>query len=259
MQHNVVWLTSDQSSDGHGLLTGKEVPTESSLAYMARVEGRAVKNKLTYDKTQVRLAVDIPEDDPALRPFVTWAKAHEGMQWAKRMGLSAVMDLSKTTRSLTELALRTRTKEKTWWLYFGAVAPERIVKVDFQTRSGFERYEFEAHGRQALHDARLVVASESSLLDLQAHFVPLHPLDRVKAFAINAKPNEAPSIQIRGDGYHFIFQIDSGKQIYGAVPENLAALQSWIARHSGELMQCWHEATEVYRRYYPEPSTGQNF
>ncbi len=251
-QHNVVWLTSDPAHEGHGLPTGKEVLTASKREYMARVQLKPVLNDVVYDKTRIRLSVDLSDRDPALVPFVSWARQHEDMQYARRMGLSAVMDLSKVKGNVTSLALRTRTKEKTWWLYFGAIGPQRIVAADFRTTSAYQPYDFEAHGRSAMHDAGQVVVSPATLAELQTYFEPQHALDRVKAFAICVRPDETPSIQIRGDGVHLIFRIGSADLIYGTTPPNIDRLRAWIHRHAVELTRCWGDAMEVYFRYYPQ-------
>jgi hypothetical protein len=47
----IVWLTTDASHIGHGLLTGNESVTSSQAIYMELVQGVRPKNLITHDKT----------------------------------------------------------------------------------------------------------------------------------------------------------------------------------------------------------------
>jgi hypothetical protein len=152
IERNVVWLTEDPTSSGHGLTNGREILTSSNIAYMEKVQGEPIRNTVTYDKTKVRLSFEVEPTDAQLQRFVDWAKTTETLKFAKITGLSAVVNLSKTKENLTSLGARLKTKERTWWLYFGSIAPEFIRTVEVATPSGWAAYDFETHGRSAMHD-----------------------------------------------------------------------------------------------------------
>jgi hypothetical protein len=48
----IVWLTTDASPDGHGLLTGKEVLTIGQINYVQQVTG-PIRNTVTANKREL--------------------------------------------------------------------------------------------------------------------------------------------------------------------------------------------------------------
>lgn len=86
---NAVWLTASPFPDGHGL--------DGGIA----------------DKRRVRLSVDLPSDDPALRRWRDWAgKNGVAQEWYRTLDRAAGGG------------------SKTWWLYFGVIPPNALTLRD---------------------------------------------------------------------------------------------------------------------------------
>lgn len=49
-------------ADGHGVLTGQEKMTARNMAYLTRVQGSAPKNSVMFNKTRIRITVEMDAD-----------------------------------------------------------------------------------------------------------------------------------------------------------------------------------------------------
>lgn len=250
----VVWLTTDPQADGHGLLTGQEKLTASRLAYVTRVEGAAPKNSVVFNKTRIRITVDLPADDSLIMPFVDYyAQRGEKPDEAKLMGLSAYVEnpwrLPRATQR--HLMKTTATKESSWWLSFGPISASAITRVEYNGPTGFVDYEFETHGRRPFQDAGFVATCDATLQSLRPLMHCQHPFEIPKAFTFCADPKQAACVIIRGGGRDYVFDLANGAPLYGTSHPNGPALSIWVRQHSSELLDCWAEAVDIYKTYYP--------
>jgi hypothetical protein len=78
-------------------------------------------NVLPVDKTAVRLTVQIPGDDPHLLP---WKEA------ARRLAV--------TTAYYRELDASGGGGARDWYVYFGVIPPEWIIRIETKERLGYE-------------------------------------------------------------------------------------------------------------------------
>lgn len=255
ISHGVAWFTTDPNPAGHGLLRGDEVFTRSQRAHQERVTGRPLRNNVALDKTAIRIAVDVdPATNPRLMSFMDYAKKYESKDWAKVMGLSAIVDLGKlTAKDIKKLIRTASTKETTWWVSFGPVTAEHFVGVDFNTGGGkFVPYEFEAQGRKAMLACGFAAPDQAAQAGIAEIVRPAHALERPKALVFCDDPAKAPKVVVRGGGTTRGFEIEGGRQIVGTECEETAPLQQWIAKHEDQLQANWREAREVFFSYYPE-------
>ncbi len=250
----VLWLTSDPDFNGHGLLTGKERPTDSEKRYLEKVQGGPLKNEVMADKTAIRIHVDIEDDDPMLHSFVDWSKRNERPGYARIMGLSALYDIKALSDAELQRAYKhAKTKETTWMLYFGNVPPTQISGVSALAGKQFVPYDFERNGRESLRENGLTIVNADSLHRLQDFLPPLYQFDLPKAFCICTDVSDRPFVVIRGAGYQFSVDLSSGELREGeATATILAATKVWVGERQAELEACWEDATETYFRFYPE-------
>ncbi|MDC6179729.1 hypothetical protein [Ralstonia solanacearum] len=258
IRNSVVWLTTDPDVDGHGLTTGRETMTASSIEYLTRVEGAAPKNGIFMNKTRVRLTVDLPEDTATLMSFVEYyARRGEKPDEAKMMGLSAYVEnpwrLPLTKRR--QLMKTTATKEGTWWLSFVPISADEITRVEYNSPAGFVDYDFETHGRRHLYDAGFVVPSAATLESLRPLVPCDKPFEKARAFAICVDAKHDPHVVIRGGGQDCPFDAVTGATLFGMSHPNGEALSAWVRDHSAELLDCWAQAVEVHYNYYPSAGT----
>jgi hypothetical protein len=107
---NAVWLTSDRSTDGHGLSGGCPVTPED--AQFLRLPWT---DDLVWPNTRaVRLTVKVPHGDRSLVSWKSWANKHVCPKWRKPY----------------EEAGGGRAKAKTWFIYWGVVPPAWIVQKE---------------------------------------------------------------------------------------------------------------------------------
>ena len=257
IQQQVVWLTTDKSPAHHGLLTGNEVLTTSQIAYQERVQGGPARNQRTLDKTQLRIGVELdPDTEPGLMSFNQWCTMQGEPSYAKRIGLSARVDLRKYTDAQRKKMMKIEpTKEQTWWLSFTPVQTNKFVSVDFNDNGVFVPYDFESHGRAALRRDGLAVPSRSTLDEL-AQLVPsTHQFETAKALMICAEPTMRQVVVIRGGGQMDAYDVSNGQHVMGNPDRAPYDVQDWIARHRAELMTCWEQAIELYYEAYPARRT----
>ncbi|WP_310135336.1 hypothetical protein [Paraburkholderia terricola] len=218
-----------------------------------------MKNEVMADKTAIRITVDLDDDDPLLHSFVEWSKENERPGYAKTIGLSALYDL----RSLSDAELKraykkAQTKEGTWWLYFGEVAPSSITRVAAISGSAFVPYSFESHGRKTFRQYGFSAVGPESLASLAPLLPSAHAFDVAKAFCICADAGARSTVVVRGGGYQFELDLQTGRLLKGDAPENLAAIVEWIRRHESELAACWTDSVEVFHHYYPDQRRMEN-
>lgn len=258
IRDSVVWLATDPEPAGHGLLTGKEKMTASNFAYLTRVQGSAPKNSVMFNKTRIRITVELEAGDGTLIPFVDYyASQGEKPLEAKLMGLSAYVEnpwrLPFAKRQ--QLMKTTVTKEASWWLSFAPIAASKITRVEYNSAAGFVDYDFDAHGRRHFHDAGFVAPCAATLESLRP-LVPCHnPFEKAKAFAFCADPKQDACVVIRGGGEDYAFDVATGDSLFGTSHPNGPALSEWVRLHSAELLECWAQATDVYYTYYPNEGT----
>lgn len=256
------WLTTDPHAEGHGLLTGKEQPTDSQLRYMERVQGALPLNGIMFNKTRIRLTFDVPSDSATLMPFVEYyAMRGEKPEEAKLMGLSAYVHnpWQMPAAQRRQLVKTMTTKEQTWWLSFAPVPASAITAVDYNSREGFVPYDFETHGRRPFRDAGLVAPSAATLATLRTLVPTTLPFEVPKAFAFCHNLKHAPAVIVRGGGVDTCFELATGALLFGTTHPNSAALAAWVRGHAAELQSCWEEAIEVYHAYHTQraPSQGR--
>lgn len=252
IMYGVLWLTTDPTHWGHGLLTGKERPTESQKRYIERLQGRPMENEAMADKTAVRIAVELDDDDPLLHSFVAWSKVNERPMYARSMGLSALYDLNSLSDAQLKRAYKNaRTKEGTWWLYFNALSPLRIVSVAALVDSAFVPYSFESHGRNVFREYGFAVVSQNSLTSLASLLPSTHEFDIAKAFCICTDSSARPTVVVRGGGYQFELDLETAAALKGDLPSNLDAIVEWVDGCRAELAECWNDAKEIFYNFYP--------
>lgn len=254
IQHQVVWLTTDEAPEHHGLLKGNETLTPAQIAYQERVQGGPARNLRTLNKTQLRIGVELdPDAEPGLMSFADWCSRQADPTYAKRIGLSARVDLRRYTEVQRKKMMKTETtKENTWWLSFTPVKPERFVNVDFNDKGTFVPYDFESHGRAALRRDGIAVVPRP-LLDELAQLVPsTHRFETTKALMICGEPSMRPMVVVRGGGQMDAYDISNGQHVVASPGRAPYDVQDWLLRHRAELMTCWEQAIELFYEAYPE-------
>jgi hypothetical protein len=253
---DVVWLTTDPSPDGHGLLNGREKLTASQVAYMQKVQGGPLRNARTTDKTKIRLTVNLPDDElHILQSYVEYCRTREGGEkFAKVMGLSCYFDVgSIEPKRLKALMKSQRTKEKTWWISFAPIPARYIAAVDYRHSDSFRPYSFDQVGRAELEEVGLYAPSSQSLEALQSIVPPSHLFEQTKALVICTAPANNPVVLIRGAGTERFFDINECQRIAGpAAADDEPRIIEWLRQHRAELLACWERAIDSYYTYYPE-------
>lgn len=105
---NAVWLTTDRSPSGHGLTDGRELTDQEKL--LKKLDP-ALPARFP-DKRAVRITLRIPSTDRNLRHWPAWGK--------KRLESGWYQTLSRIGGG----------KDRSWWLYWGVIPPERFDKVE---------------------------------------------------------------------------------------------------------------------------------
>jgi hypothetical protein len=253
---NVVWLTSDPSSEGHGLTTGQEKNlTESQIRHLEKVQGGPLRNHVMQDKTAIRLTYALPDDWTAIvQNFVDYCRVNEqdGELVAKMTGLSCYMDVNAADDKRLKRAFKTmKTKEKTWWISFAPIPSDLIVAVDVKTNKGYQPYAFDPHGRIGMANVGLFAPSEATLATLQPLLPGLHQFEIAKARMICTDPAQEPMVAIRGRGTERIFTIRDTRLVDGSDLKQ-HELEDWVRQHRDELLGCWQQAVESYHSFHPE-------
>lgn len=111
---NAVWLTTDRSSDGHGL-GGSELMTDEDRLRIFRWKGEMPPEGARWaNKRAVRITVKLPSSDAKLKEWLPWARKRLDPDWLAQ---------------LNEAGGGNR-KARTWRLYFGIIPPSAFVAVD---------------------------------------------------------------------------------------------------------------------------------
>jgi len=109
---NAVWLTTDPQPKGHGLGLPGALTEEDRLRHFEVFGTMPPKGSRYPDKRAVRITVNIPKGDPRLQRWTRWARKHCE---------PGVYD---------NLARADGSGHKTWWLYFGSIAPNQFRDID---------------------------------------------------------------------------------------------------------------------------------
>jgi hypothetical protein len=254
--HDVVWLTSDPSSEGHGLTTGQEKLTESQIRHLEKVQGGPLRNHVTQDKTAIRLAYALSDDWMAIvQNFVEYCRRNErdGELFAKAMGLSCYTNIQETDKKrLKNLMKSVKTKEKTWWISFVPIPSELIVAVDAKTDAGYVPYTFEQHGRTGMEKVGFFSPSEETLATLQRLLHGKHKFEIAKARVICKDPAHEPVVALRGEAAEWMFTVRDARLVAGP-DQKREALATWVLQNCDELLDCWKEAVRSYYTFYPTP------
>ena len=107
---NAVWFTTEPQPEGHGLGEFKILTEEDRKLHFEVFGVLPPEGAVFFDKKAVRITVVIPSNDRRLVRWLTWGHEHcePGLYDALSKGNS----------------------HKTWWLYFGTVAPDQFRAVD---------------------------------------------------------------------------------------------------------------------------------
>lgn len=252
--HNVVWLTSDPTSEGHGLLTGDEKNlTLGEIQHMEAVQGGPLRNTFMQKKTAVRLTYVLPADwTYIVQNYVEYCRGNEGGElFAKTTGLSCFVDITNASdKRLKSLMKTVKTKEQTWWISFTPIPSAFVAAIDIKTDKGYVPYSFEPYGRRGLEDVGFFCPPPSALQQLQHLLTGLHPFEQANARVLCADPVHEPTVAIRGGGTERILAIRDGRLVRGA-DQHLVAIQNWVSVHREALLECWSRAEKSYRAFYP--------
>ena len=249
----IVWLTSDQSHEGHGLLTGAEKYGEKERDYAERVTGIRPKNDFVPDKTRIRIKIRLSSSDRHLSSYVKYCMNNgDGRYWSKLMGLSAWYNLKEIDPTkLPSLIELTYTKEQSWYLYFGTISPCKIIEIEYRTENGMISYDFDSHGRAQMIFEGQIPLSITATQHLQGFFKPRFGLDRISAIVQYFFHEKTPILLIRGCGIQFLVDIVQKKVFSETVPNNVSDILDWTEIYKEELLQCYDLATERFFFFNP--------
>lgn len=108
---NAVWLTTDPSPSGHGLTDGRPL-TEAEK----RSLGAPLDAPLRFpNKRAIQFRVIIPTSDRRLIHWPKWGKGRLTQEWYNT--------LDRTGGG----------KSRSWWLYWGTIAPSMLQATDLET------------------------------------------------------------------------------------------------------------------------------
>jgi hypothetical protein len=110
---NAVWLTTEPQPEGHGLGEA-HVLTDAERQKVFEVLGHMPpEGARVPDKRAVRITVVIPRSDRCLKRWLTYGRKHCDPEFYNRL-------VHADGRA-----------HKSWWLYFGTIAPDQFQAVDF--------------------------------------------------------------------------------------------------------------------------------
>lgn len=259
IMHNVVWLTTDDSSEGHGLTTAADQPlSESQVKYLEKVQGAPLRNRLTQDKTKIRLTYELPEDwTYVVQNFVEYCTStmERGELFAKSTGLSCYIDLGNASdKRVRDAMKKVKTKEKTWWISLTPIPSKFIVSVDAQVGGKFTPFDFKQHARGELEKIGFFSPTSSALESLSAILPKSNQFEVPDARVICTDPGDAPMVAIRGAGAEWLLTIDETCVVSGPDPYRVELAQ-WTVGHRDQLHICWRDAVASYRKFYPAAHT----
>jgi hypothetical protein len=108
---NGVWFTTEPTPEGHGLAEAHVYTDEERRAYYRCFGAMPAKGSGVADKRAVRIRVVIPSSDRRLVPWSKWGRKHcePGLYDALAKG----------------------NRPKTWFVYFGVIAPDRFTEIKY--------------------------------------------------------------------------------------------------------------------------------
>lgn len=254
--HQVAWLTTDPTAEGHGLTDGAERLSDRNIQYLKSVQGKQPKNRRTTDKMKVRLTFDIPDEQMyQLIPFKDYCNTQGyGELFSKLTGLSCYIDTSKFNdrQQVKQAAKKIATKEHTWWISFAPVSSSFVTAVELRDADGtYQPYDFEKFARTALEQLGFYNPSAAALAELQTIVPPFHPRGYTKGLVICPKPDAQPVVVVAGGLADLYYEIETGRNL-AAPSEFDDAVAAWVSKYRTELQDAWKKAIGSYFSYYPE-------
>ncbi|KJF70127.1 MULTISPECIES: DUF4160 domain-containing protein [Rhizobium/Agrobacterium group] len=241
---DVVWLTTDERHEGHGLTTGEQLdPVHRS--YVEKVEQTKLRQGRvwTADKTRIRIKVKIPTRDRKLFNYSAWSRKNDGPRFAKFMGLSCVESVAGLNASeLERVMLMTATKEETWYLSFRPIDPKEFEEVLYRTEDGYIPYDFELHGRHELENVGIYSAGKAALEELREVVASRHGYDRASAVVTCADLAMPANVVVRGGGINVAFNLDTLRRLEGSAGPYEEEIVAWIERHRLDLNEAWQKS-----------------
>ena len=113
---NAVWFTTEPQPEGHGLGEAGTFTEEMRRVHFEKFGILPPEGSRFANKKAVRITVVIPSSDRRLVRWLTWGHKHcePGFYDALAKG----------------------NHHKTWWLYFGIVAPDQFRAIDYLRSTG---------------------------------------------------------------------------------------------------------------------------
>lgn len=119
---NVVWLTTDRDSSGHGLTDGRAI-TDTEVDLLRRSGQPFLAYGARFpNKRAIRLTIKIPRD--RIKQWFPWANRHMDDAWRRRLIESGG-------------GLR---KAKTWFFSREPIDPMNFVDIEWQASEGGSQY-----------------------------------------------------------------------------------------------------------------------
>jgi hypothetical protein len=112
---NAVWLTTDPSPKGHGLIDGRLLTAQERFAEYQRCGFMPPAGARFPNKRAVRIAILIPSSDRNLYHWPKWGR--------KRMTPDCYERMDRVGGG----------KSKTWWIYFGVILPRSFRTIEILT------------------------------------------------------------------------------------------------------------------------------
>ncbi|NTI26843.1 DUF4160 domain-containing protein (plasmid) [Rhizobium rhizogenes] len=241
---DVVWLTTDESHEGHGLTTGEQLDPVHR-PYVEKVEQTKLRRGRvgTADKTRIRIKVKIPTRDRKLFNYCAWSRKDDGPKFAKFMGLSCVKTVAGLNASeLEKMMSMTVTKEETWFLSFRPIDPEEFDEVLYRTEDGYVPYDFEQHGRRELEAVGIYAAGQNALSELRGLLGSRHRYDRASAVVTCANIAMPANVVVRGGGITVAFNLETLRMLEGGSGQYEEEIIAWIERHLDDLKEAWEKS-----------------
>lgn len=257
----VVWLTSSPLASGHGLLDGNEKLTKSNMDYIERIEGRKLKIGKTQNKMQIRISicsekVKNKKDLIRFKHYMQVLGQHK--LYIKQMGVSCYYDINKFNQlsdsELLKIFKKTKTKEDTWYLYFGEIYKEDFLSVEYQvSENNFIPYSYEEHGRKHIEEAGIFSPTLNEIECLRSETgMDIQPYN-IRVFCGNLQSPPSASIFLQNTFINLSIK-------NGAVLDSLGddkdiqkihpAFYSWLSLKQKELECLWLKAVKVCEHYH---------
>ena len=112
------WLTTDPTPYGHGLSFGGAMPRAQERFLRASNPGLPPGRLRLADKSAIRIAVEVPLNDPALVRWQDWAKGRLAPAWYAALRRSGGQ------------------RHATWWLYWSVIPVNSFVSVERRLSTG---------------------------------------------------------------------------------------------------------------------------